>query len=538
MNRDEAVTRLHANYSTFVALCAEAEQAWRRNHAQEALARAQIAADFAWHSHTGAFTSSTLEELVREIGEGLDVSKSAHSSHLRTKPVPGGVVHVITTASGIGGHSRAVWRWIEHDSERRHSVVLTRQAGSAVPAPLARAVERARGVTIHLDRSPGGLRERAKRLRLSCQAAEFVVAHTHPYDVTPGVAFAGEALPAPFVFFNHADHVFWLGTGASTLVASIRDVGCELALSRRGIPEQRSALLPIPLADRSARRVSKREAKLRLGVAEDAVVLLSAASEYKYASGERPHLTELVEPVLRNHPNAVFLAAGPSDRGAWGRARRRTSGQARPLGPQTSMASFYDAADVYLDSWPFSSLTSMLEAAAHGLPVLAFGAGARDDPVFGPDDPAVNRYALFADDDREYQSLLEEVISDSELRAERGEKARGVVAAVHSGANWRRSLGHVYERAQDLGATQIPLSDVRPQVADLDVGLIRLHEAARIAKDPDGAAFDHYRLLPLRRRLAFWRRRMRGRHRLWRALAPEAIGSGLEKRLRGVVRAR
>lgn len=201
------------------------------------------------------------------------------------------------------------------------------------------------------------------------------------------------------------------------------------------------------------------------------------------------------------------------------------------------MEILYEAADVYLDSWPFSSLTSMLEAAAHGVPVVAFDAGARDHPVFGPDDPAVNRYALLADDDRKYQSLLEQVITDSELRSERGEVARGVVAAVHSGTNWRRSLVPVYERAERLGATQIAVSETRPEVTDVDVGLIRLHAAARIAKDPDRAAFDHYRLLPFWPRLAFWRRRMRGRHRFWRALAPEAIGSGLEERLRSVVRA-
>jgi hypothetical protein len=537
MNRDEAVTRLHANYSTFVALCAEAEQAWRRNHAQEALARAQIAADFAWHSHTGTFTSSTLEDLVREIGQDLDISTRERSS-VRAKSVPAGVVHVMTSASAIGGHSRAVWRWIDHDSERAHSVVLTRQAGQAVPAALARAVERAGGVVIQLDRAPGGLSRRAKRLRLACEDAACIVVHTHPYDVIPGVAFARDALPAPVIFCNHADHVFWLGTGAGTLVASIRDVGRDLALSRRGIPEQRSALLPIPLADRPARRMSKREARLRLGVADEALVLLSAASEYKYASGKRPHLTELVEPLLRNHANAVFLAAGPSDRGAWARARRRTSGQVRPVGPQTSMAIFYDAADVYLDSWPFSSLTSMLEAAAHGVPVLAFDAGARDHPVFGPDDPAVNRYALLAEDDRAYQSLLERVFIDSEFRSDRGDMARRVVTAVHSGANWRRSLVQLYERAHDLGATQIAVSEIRPEATDVDVGLIRLHAAARIAKNPDYAAFDHYRLLPFRARLAFWRRRMHARHRVWRAVTPEAIGSGLEKRLRGIVRAR
>ena len=49
-----------------------------------------------------------------------------------------------------------------------------------------------------------------------------VILHVHMYDVLPILAFANGDFNRPVMFYNHADHLFWLGASISDLVVNFR----------------------------------------------------------------------------------------------------------------------------------------------------------------------------------------------------------------------------------------------------------------------------------------------------------------------------
>ena len=78
----------------------------------------------------------------------------------------------------------------------------------------------------------------------------------------------------------------------------------------------------------------------------------------------------------------------------------------RALGTRHEIGSIYAAADIYLDSYPFSSLTSMLEAGQRGLPLLSLGSADPQLDVLGFDDPATDGLPIrFRAEDEYLQEL-------------------------------------------------------------------------------------------------------------------------------------
>ena len=119
----------------------------------------------------------------------------------------------------------------------------------------------------------------------------------------------------------------------------------------------------------------------QLGIPADAVVLLSVGTGFKYTPIDGPGFLETLLPVVRRHENVVLLVVGPKPSGEWARAAEATGGRVRALGRQLDTAVLYEAADIYLDSFPFTSPTAMLEAGSYGLPLVAYSPHRRDAEV-------------------------------------------------------------------------------------------------------------------------------------------------------------
>ena len=76
------------------------------------------------------------------------------------------------------------------------------------------------------------------------------------------------------------------------------------------------------------------------------------------------------------------------------------------------------AADLYLDSYPFCSPTSMLESAVLGTPVVAFQPDPQETGILYSECPWLSPNAYTADTPQGVVDLVEALVQDSHLRQE------------------------------------------------------------------------------------------------------------------------
>lgn len=476
MPTDQVRARIYENRVTFEAMIDEASLAVAQSRFRSAAVALQTAARFAWYNHPGVFQSPRLEVLTAQIGQHLPRPKST------TNELHGHVVHVISQAYSAGGHTRLVWRWIENDHTRVSSVVLTGQQGVPVPQPLQAAVAASGGKIISLGERSSNLLVRAAALRQIAQnGADMVVLHVHPYDVLPSIALNDVA--AKVIFLNHADHVFSVGVGTADVVADIRPAGQRLSLARRNVPPHRSAILPVPLS--APVRGDKDLARKRLGISPDSCVIISIASGYKYGATPGNHFIDIHRDFVLAHPEVTLIVVGPESKDRWQEVSEETSGRFRAVGMAQGIDAYYDSADIYVDSIPFASLTSLLDAAIRGVSVLALSENVADSVLTSNDLSLVDKGVQFSNRN-EYIRALEALVTSSDDRRLSAEAIQNAVARDHISPGWNDHLDHVVRMisatpAESLGA---PAQSYTPaeEFHDLEVALVDFQAASGLSE--------------------------------------------------------
>ena len=492
---------IRSNFKQFETVVEIAEAFHRASDHRSAAACAQIAATCAWRNHAGLFASPRLERLLTDIGCTAVPLEPVPVRGRRTPPER--VLHVLTKARPMGGDSRFSCRWMQVDGSRQHSVVITAQDGAPVPEVFLKATSRTGGEVHSLDKDTTDPLAQAARLRSLAQQADVVALHIYPDDVVPSLAFADGAVAAPVLFINHSDHTFWLGVNASDLIVQLRDSSIALSANRRGINHGRLTTLPIPLPPLQ-RTAWRAEAKMQLGLSPDAVVLLSVGTAFKYEPIAGPGFLETLLPLVRQHERAVLLVVGPQPTGEWARAYEATGGRVRALGRQLEPTPLYEAADVYLDSFPFTSPTAMLEAGSYGLPLVAYCPHSGDAEVLSPGAPGLDASICRNRDSEAYAYTVSKLIQDADYRQTLGDAARRAIDGHHRGTAWRARLSELYATAAATGP-RLPVPETADKCVpdEVDVYISRLYG---VNQDEVGGIIDrHVRPLPWSRRVAVLR---------------------------------
>jgi hypothetical protein len=507
--------RLDGHDSQFQALVSRAQTLLATGRFDDAAAACQVAGHYAWFNHTGRFGSSELEDVCHRLAEAC--LPQVESTRPRTAR-PQVVLHVATQVYQTGGPTQAIAFWVEQDLCRQHRVCLTRQGAPGIP-PKLRSRVGADDLNV-LDRKPGGLLSRAARLQAAASQADLVLLHTHPFDVVPVMALSKMFSGAPVVYVNHGDHTFWLGASVANVVLNMRDSGSALAVARRGIEAKRCVVVPRPLRP-GERKVTKEEAKRLIGIAPDQILVVTAADGAKYRAVVPPSLLDMVLPVFEAHPNAAFIAAGPTPTGDWAQASQRTQGRVRAVGRLPDVSLLQQAADIYLDSFPFSSLTSLLEAGRYGAALITYRGHPDDCAVLGADTRGVDEHMLRPRTPVELADALTGLLTDRDRLAAWGERARAAVRDAHQLPAWNAALRQTYALAAALDPPRAPPVALR-STSTLDVLVDRVMEQTGYSLGVSGAMRDHLGLLGTWQRLAQWLALWRGPTRpLIRGLLPE-----------------
>ena len=494
---------LSDHFRMFEDLVSRADYFLRKSDFESAAAFGQMAAEYAWRNHSGLFVSPHLEDLMWRVAEKAmkpcirPVQRFPVNRRIKR------VLHVMTEAYSIGGHARMAWRWINSDLQRTHSVLLTRQGAHEVPIALKDALTLSGGRLYQADTKIGGLICRAKMLQQLASRFDLIVLHIHPFDVLPIIGLSQKIDRPPIIFMNHADHVFWLGVSISDIVAHFRHSGLRLSLARRTIEHERCAILPIPIPP-ADRRMPQSEAKRKLNLSETDVVLLSIASAYKYRGRGDINFLDATVPVVKNCANAVLLVVGPDKRDLRLNADPATAHRVRLYGKRDDNFLFYQAADIYLDSLPFSSITSLLEAGMFGIPLVSYCDHPRSSEVLCADDPGLIRSLLRTEDLQTYRKTITDLVSSRGLRERLGEQTQAEICEIHD-RQWPENLEDIYAHALSIPAKGKPQDNADQMVqGELDLRLRRLLCDWGIGRHVRRIIRSHYLLLALRHRLKLW----------------------------------
>jgi hypothetical protein len=376
-------------------------------------------------------------------------------------------LHVLSEAFRAGGHTAMASRWMKNDcSGRVHSVALLSQE-VPLPASLQQAIENSGG-RIHVADPAASLVNRAVWLRrLAAEDANYVILHVDPVDVICGVAFGVPGGP-PVMLVNHTAHLFWNGASTADQVVHCRGSELEVFWSAtyRGIGLSRCAIVPIPLLDpnplesgEASKPELKRRSRQTLGVAADAIVILTVGPSFKYLPIDGLDFLEVWEEILKVVPEAVVLAVGFDGDQRWKDASARVGNRIRTLDamPHSQLLKVQDAADLYVEAFPFGTTTSLLEAGLKGIPVGL--APAQSPPPYGTDgialDDILQRPATIA----EYQAAMKDLCRSADRRAALGIKVRDSILRHHSGVGWRE---HLETAIKSLPRKHTVVSEITP----------------------------------------------------------------------------
>lgn len=330
----------------------------QENDPLEKIKLIQSAAEFACINFTGYFSDVELENFALEYAVHPNLR---HDDYEKKS-----ILHVFTECYPVGGHTRLAYWAIKSLHDRKHYVILINQR-TAIPEWL-KAVLQDRLIILN---AKDDFLQKAKELKQISFDKEIIILYTHMNDPVPLLAYGTPSFPRPILYYNHADHLFWLGVSISDCVLDLSLYGQELSRKSRGVVQ--SEICPVPI-EIPSQQIPKDQAKLKLGIPLEKYVILSTGSAYKFETVDYSLIDFAMQHYDRDDFMFIFIGPSATSNAKWCHAEKVSNGNVKALGIVKDLAKFdlyLDAADLYINSYPIGSLTAVLQAAMRdNLPVL------------------------------------------------------------------------------------------------------------------------------------------------------------------------
>lgn len=197
--------------------------------------------------------------------------------------------------------------------------------------------------------------------------------------------------------------------------------------------------------------MTKEEARGMLGISPSKVMLLAMATSGKF--GGYPVLLDILSPVLDACPDAIFIGVGAFPFNCYPEKFNRDQMLfTQPLHGRDA-SHYHIAADIHIDSFPFTSLTSALETMmGSGGVVLGYcpwnSTSTHDMNLIlciEPDDYAPSSSILTHATIKAYQQTLTKLLSDPALLHDMQQKGRQGLQR-HMGQLWTEEMNGVYDQ--------------------------------------------------------------------------------------------
>lgn len=324
------------------------------------------------------------------------------------------ITYLATYLADNGGHSETLRMWTKlldsTDTIVEQRVMLTNQHNDHTHSPAIESELVGRGVSIHQLDPTAAYTERIQNLAtlLAEQSPDRLVLFINPDDVVAVSALCGLKSTPYTVFFNHADHVFWLGRRVIDDLIEYRSVGRNISNRFRNL--QSRCVIPLttdievpehssPLLDLDAETVSA-----------------SIGSQYKVQPKFGYNYFRTVSRLLERNPNHahVLITTRSCDHLIDEYVSTAVRDRFHLRGPLADLRPVYHMADILLDTIPFSGGMTRLEALACGIPMVVFELPQL--PFLPNADVFTDEYPYLSSSEDEYVLQAEKLLSDRTAR--------------------------------------------------------------------------------------------------------------------------
>lgn len=414
----------------------------------------QKAANILTYKNVGYYYSTKLEKIF------TDIAKSHDLDNYNIEYKKGTFLHVMTMCCKVGGHTRVVERWIgQSPSEQEHSVVLLQQDDVAIPGLLQENIKEKNGELIVFEKGMDFIKK-ALKLRELALHYEYIVLHVHMDDPTALIAFGTEKFTRPVIFFNHADHLFWLGKSISDIVADIKGQ-ISITQARRGI--DKNFVLGVPVENKTVKKIDKNRARKKLAIPVDKKIILSVGSEFKFTPLNNKSIVDILHKKLLSNENVLLYLIGPSvENKYWKNVQKKYGEKIKILGEvdyENEYFEYINSADLILDSWPVGGGAVMQDAINCDKPVLSL-----ETPLGQLD--YLSKSNCYCKTEQEFLDKIQKVLDDKEFADEIINEVKNNLAEESSPEIFREKLKKLFEATPKSHSVKDLSQEVEPQIID------------------------------------------------------------------------
>lgn len=309
-------------------------------------------------SGTGIYSSYKIEQYF--LGKAKEISLKEEIKYDENS-----ILHVITNSHKTGGHTRVVERWIKSGkANETHSVYLINQENESDIPELLKEVIKEKNGSLIIDKNKTDI-QKATELRKEAMKYEKIVLHIHFDDYIPLIAFGSMEFKRPIIFYNHADHLGWLGISIADIVADLRDCGHKITVEKRHA--KKSMKLGIPILHQT------QENKIESEMDNSKIHILTFAREEKFKPIQDINIFKLIKKVTEKYENVIFTIIGIKAKNSYLLEANIDNNKIiiKEVMGHKELMEHISKCHIVLDSFPMAGGTAMLDAVYMEKPILS-----------------------------------------------------------------------------------------------------------------------------------------------------------------------
>ncbi|AEA46578.1 glycosyltransferase [Archaeoglobus veneficus] len=414
--------KLKKELENYNYLKSKAIAAFREGKLEQALDYAYVAATYAWSVHLGIWYDEELEYLLSKIGECVNEGKDKFKYNLnknqeKQKDVKS-IAYVVSSLNDVGGHSEVLRQWVDILSNFVNDQYLYITNVSNLPTKYSYLNNfKNKGITIkQLDHNDSYV-DRIKELieYLGNDLPDITILFINPNDVIAVTTLLTIPNKPYVIFFNHADHVFWLGRNIVDLLVEWRSESVKYSKKFRKI--DKSCIVPLT-TNIKPQKVSK----TFYDIPENSTLSISVGNFYKVLRDPDWDFFKTIEELLEKFPNHYHLfVTNPPPRNVLEKYLPADPDTRQRLiidGPLPHLEAVYGVADFLIETFPCAGGMVRVEAMACGLPIIAIRN--KKFSLLSETDALPPDYPFIASTEKEVVRYSSEFIENPEIRDQVG----------------------------------------------------------------------------------------------------------------------